>query len=99
MTEYTSSPEAIEQWMTQRDRTRHWISSNSGTQYTPSIAPSLNGGTIWDEYEPSECGSSHSIPPTMMLHYADNKKILVTPEGYDGKHRRKQSAELGHGHG
>ncbi|KAF8621498.1 hypothetical protein AX15_007733 [Amanita polypyramis BW_CC] len=78
--------------MTVRDRTAHWVKTFSTDQaefYSPSIPPSE-----LDDYTPStpsDTGSSHSIPPRMLLRYGDGRPDLPishTGERY-GRHNTR----------
>lgn len=97
MTEYATTPSAIEEWNAQRSRTAKWVNdiAPSGTCYPPSRSPSQDSdfekrslwdGSGWDI--PSDCESSTSVPPTMMLKYADSHQVLVTPSQSDGSKMR-----------
>jgi len=80
MTEYTTSSEAIREYMSARERTAQWVSSHSrsGTT-TVFVSPSSPPSTISDpdapSYGPSDSDeeSSHSLPPRMVLRYNDGR--------------------------
>ncbi|KAL6302712.1 hypothetical protein BKA93DRAFT_791791 [Sparassis latifolia] len=82
MTEYTSNSEAVREYLTWRERTAQWVgvhsrSGGSETAYvSPSYPPSLLSDPDAPSYGPSDSddeGSSHSIPPRMMLRYTDGR--------------------------
>jgi hypothetical protein len=74
MTEYTTSSQAIREYMTSRERTAYWVQSHKPYEtefYSPSVPP-----IILDEFvssPPSEVESSHSVPPRMVLRYGDGR--------------------------
>jgi hypothetical protein len=75
MTEYTTDPEAISQYLAARNRTAHWVDSLTGkTLAAPSFPPSLVSDT--DDglsSQDSDAESSHSLPPRMVLRYPDGR--------------------------
>ncbi|KAH9939480.1 hypothetical protein B0H21DRAFT_878535 [Amylocystis lapponica] len=80
MTEYTSSSEAVREYMSSRERTAHWVSTHSrgGGEHSfvsPSHPPSLISDIDSPSFGPSDsdAGSSHSSPPRMVLRYADGR--------------------------
>lgn len=93
MTEYATTPSAIEEWNAQRSRTRKWVEEIPPPQicYTPSQSPSQDSDfenrSLWDgsgwEVE-SDCESSTSCPPTMMLKYSDTRQVLISPSQENG---------------
>ena len=93
MTEYATTPSAIEEWNYQRSRTAKWVNDVPSPQicYPPSRSPSQDSNfdnkSLWDGsgWEvPSDCESSTSIPPTMMLKYSDSRQELITPTNGGG---------------
>ncbi|KAI9574205.1 hypothetical protein HD554DRAFT_2045306 [Boletus coccyginus] len=71
MTEYNTSPEAIEVFRSSKDRTSHWVHSHTpyhGQFQSPDSPP-----TVVEEREErdSDDDSSHSLPPKMVLRYGD----------------------------
>lgn len=82
MTEYTSSSQAIREYMTSRQRTAYWVQSHTPHQtefYSPSVPPSVLDGFV--PSSPSEAESSHSIPPRMVLRYGDGRPDIPIPPG------------------
>ncbi|KAA1475022.1 hypothetical protein DENSPDRAFT_402112 [Dentipellis sp. KUC8613] len=77
MTEYTTSPEAVAQWMSSRARTANWVTTHAnGTNFvSPSVAPSLVSDSDDGLSSPTESDaeSSHSVPPRMLLRYPDGR--------------------------
>ena len=83
MTEYTTSPQAIQVYKSSRERTEHWVRSHSPfhSQFnSPESPPSVTGE---EEYEDSDDGSSHSLPPKMMLKYGDGRDVPISHWYYD----------------
>jgi len=81
MTEYTTSSQAIREYMSSRERTAYWVQSHSPDEtefYSPSVPP-----TELDDYvpssPPSEAGSSHSVPPRMVLRYNAGRADVPIP--------------------
>ncbi|KAH9848730.1 hypothetical protein C2E23DRAFT_738657 [Lenzites betulinus] len=78
MTEYATDPEAIQEYLTARDRTANWVSVHA--QGLHFVAPSSPPSTISDDvdapsYGPSESdsASTRSVPPRMVLRYPDGR--------------------------
>ncbi|KAJ7161457.1 hypothetical protein C8R43DRAFT_335779 [Mycena crocata] len=75
MTEYTTSSQAIRDYLSSKERTKHWVRSRIEPPdqcYSPSAAPSI----LDPEYTPppaSDAGSTHSVPPKMVLRYNDGR--------------------------
>lgn len=91
MTEYTSSPEAIQVFRNSRERTEHWVRSHSPYHsqfYSPESPPSV-ASDIDLEDRGSETGSSHSLPPKMMLKYGDGRDVPISHWHYEngGSHK------------
>lgn len=93
MTEYTSSPAAIEQYRSSRSRTADWVSRhpNDPTFFvSPSVPPSLIDDSDDGMSTPSDSDiSSHSLPPRMMLKYPDGRPDIPISEsaGYSDETR------------
>lgn len=81
MTEYTTSSEAIREFLTARDRTAHWVGQHSGSDpgfLSPSSPPSILSDSDTPTYGASDddddgASSSHSLPPRMVLRYGDGR--------------------------
>ncbi|KAG9318923.1 hypothetical protein JVU11DRAFT_1035 [Chiua virens] len=72
MTEYTTSPEAIEVGRNSRDRTVNWVRSHSPYNphlHSPDSPPSVSG----DIEDRDSDDSSHSLPPKMVLRYGGGR--------------------------
>jgi len=85
MTEYTTSSQAVREYMTSRERTAYWVQSHSPEEvqlYSPSAAPSVINGLV-PSSPPSEVESSHSIPPKMVLRYSDGRPDMPIPRADD----------------
>ena len=83
MTEYTSSPEAVREYMSSRERTAYWVRNHSPTRedfYSPSALPAELPPTPTSP--PSEVESTHSIPPKMVLKYKDGRPDIPISHGY-----------------
>ena len=78
--------------MTSRDRTAYWVQTHSYNEtplYSPSVPPSEIEGYL--SSPPSDAGSTHSIPPRMVLRYDDGRPDMPIPhtgERY-GRHSRR----------
>ncbi|KAF7986592.1 hypothetical protein HWV62_26364 [Athelia sp. TMB] len=79
MTEYTSSPDAVEEYLTSKERTARWLRQNPpGGFVSPSMPPSELGDfgddrrTIYG----SEAESVRSVPPKMVLKFGDGRADL-----------------------
>lgn len=106
MTEYATTPSAVAEWRTQRNRTAEWVQSppqlhpshglDKDVYLSASRAPSQDSRSEWDGngWEPSDCESSHSVPPTMVLQYADGRGILVSPEGSRSGREKKEDLDF-----
>ncbi|KAJ7137855.1 hypothetical protein C8R44DRAFT_728055 [Mycena epipterygia] len=77
MTEYTTSSQAIRDYISSKERTKHWVRSRIEPPdqcYSPSAAPSIFYDTdAIPTAPPSEAGSTHSLPPKMVLRYPDGR--------------------------
>ncbi|KAN0076819.1 hypothetical protein V8E55_010674 [Tylopilus felleus] len=87
MTEYTTSPEAIQVFRNSKDRTAHWVSSHSSYHSdfrSPDSPPSVVGDL---EDRESDEGSSHSLPPKMVLRYGGGRAdIPISQWHYENAH-------------
>jgi hypothetical protein len=100
MTECTTSPEAYEEYMSARERTNRWVQVHSSDQdgfYSPSIPPTMLDGFV-PPSPPSDAGSSHSLPPRMVLKYRDGRPDIPIPGpgSRETSHRRAQRERHGH---
>lgn len=93
MTEYTSSPAAIEQYRSARARTADWVTvhhNDPSNFLSPSVPPSLIDDSDDGMSTPSDSDfSSHSVPPRMMLKYPDGRPDIPISEsaGYSDETR------------
>ncbi|KAH7929659.1 hypothetical protein BV22DRAFT_1029288 [Leucogyrophana mollusca] len=92
MTEYTTSPDAVQVFMSSRERTEHWVRSHSPSlQFnSPSSPPSLIED-MSDERE-SDDESTHSLPPKMLLKYGNGRDIPISHWHYDNSDRARSSS-------
>ena len=93
MTEYTTSSQAIREYMTSRERTAHWVQSHSPNEfYSPSVPPSVIDGFV--PSPPSEVESSLSTPPRMVLRYPDGRPdVPIQPlEPIHPRSRRREDS-------
>ncbi|KAI0353901.1 hypothetical protein OH77DRAFT_1497032 [Trametes cingulata] len=86
MTEYATDPEAIQEFLTARDRTANWVNVHSqGINFVPpSSPPSIISDSDAPSYGPSESDSSstHSTPPRMVLRYPDGRPdVPISSDG------------------
>lgn len=97
MTEYTSSPEAVQVFRNSRERTEHWVRSHSPFHsqfYSPESPPSVASDIDIDD-RASDNGSSHSLPPKMMLKYGDGRDVPISHWHYDNGGSHKGSSHTG----
>ncbi|KAK7038193.1 hypothetical protein R3P38DRAFT_2904934 [Favolaschia claudopus] len=76
MTEYTTSSQALRDYLSSKERTRHWVHNRipaSNEFYSPNIAPSILNDPDYVPAPPSDAGSTHSVPPKMVLRYNDGR--------------------------
>ncbi|KAF8077598.1 hypothetical protein FPV67DRAFT_2423 [Lyophyllum atratum] len=94
MTEYTTSSQAVREYMSSRERTAYWVQSHDETDfYSPSVPP-----TVLDDWTPSspvsEAASSRSIPPRMVLRWGNGAPDVPIPNSAEphrsGRPRRRQ---------
>ncbi|KAF8120833.1 hypothetical protein EV363DRAFT_1367658 [Boletus edulis] len=87
MTEYNTSPEAIEVFRSSKERTAYWVHSHSPLHdqfHSPDSPPSVVGEL--DERD-SDDDSTHSLPPKMVLRYGDGRAdIPISHWHYGGAH-------------
>ncbi|KAI0667236.1 hypothetical protein C8Q78DRAFT_1054765 [Trametes maxima] len=86
MTEYATDPEAIQEYLTARDRTTNWVSVHSGFSHyvSPSSPPSIISDSDAPSVGPSESdsGSVRSVPPRMVLRYPDGRPdVPISSDG------------------
>ncbi|KII88175.1 hypothetical protein PLICRDRAFT_54029 [Plicaturopsis crispa FD-325 SS-3] len=101
MTDYTTSPEAIQEYISSKERTANWISDHvpSRAQFcSPSVPPSVIDDPDFQSYEPSEseAESTHSLPPRMVLKYQDGRPdVPISHWHYDanGRPRRRDAPQ------
>ncbi|KAJ7773003.1 hypothetical protein DFH07DRAFT_149364 [Mycena maculata] len=77
MTEYTTSSQAIRDYISSKERTKHWVRTRVEPPdlcYSPNAAPSiLDDPDAFPISPPSDAGSTHSVPPKMVLRYSDGR--------------------------
>ncbi|KAJ6531161.1 hypothetical protein B0H19DRAFT_1214336 [Mycena capillaripes] len=76
MTEYTTSSQAIRDYRSSKERTKHWVHSRVEPPdqcYSPSVAPSIFNDPDFVPAPRSDAGSTHSVPPKMVLRYSDGR--------------------------
>lgn len=87
MTEYATSPQAIEAFRNSKERTAFWVRSHTpyyGQFHSPDSPPSVVGEL---EERDSDDDSTHSLPPKMVLRYGDGRAdIPISHWHYDGMH-------------
>lgn len=91
MTEYTSSSEAVREYMSARERTALWVQTHTqdganAMFLSPSSPPSVISDPDAPSYGPSDSDreSTHSLPPRMVLRYNDGRPdvpITNAPSG------------------
>ncbi|KAI0331802.1 hypothetical protein GY45DRAFT_1248212 [Cubamyces sp. BRFM 1775] len=96
MTEYATDPEAIQEFLTARDRTANWVTVHSqGLNYiSPSSPPSIISDSDAPSYGPSDSdsASTHSVPPRMILRYPDGTNLPIpSSSGSSPTHSRSKS--------
>lgn len=106
MTEYTTSSEAVREYMTARERTALWVQTYTQDGADPSfVSPSSPPSAISDSDAPSygpdsDDESSHSVPPRMVLRYGDGRPDIpisthaVPPSGSRSGLRPRVSAPM-----
>ncbi|RDB22194.1 hypothetical protein Hypma_010691 [Hypsizygus marmoreus] len=79
MTEYTTSSQAIREYMTSRERTAYWVQATAPHDfYSPSVPPTVLDGYV-PSSPPSEAESSGSAPPRMVLRYGNGRPDVPIP--------------------
>jgi hypothetical protein len=78
MTEYTTSSEAIREYLSARDRTANWVRRHAGGDehlISPSIPPSIISDSDAPSYGPTDSDneSDSSLPPRMVLRWGDGR--------------------------
>ncbi|KAI0084773.1 hypothetical protein BDY19DRAFT_897814 [Irpex rosettiformis] len=86
MTEYTTSSEAIRDYLSARQRTAMWVHKYGGhgsddQMLSPSVPPSIISDSEAPSYGPtdSDVESDHSLPPRMVLRYGDGRPDIPIP--------------------
>ncbi|CAK5265208.1 unnamed protein product [Mycena citricolor] len=82
MTEYTTSSQAIRDYLSSKERTRQWVQHRTDPPelcYSPSIVPSILDDPDFVPSTPSDAGSTHSLPPKMVLRYTDGRPDVPIP--------------------
>ncbi|KAI0783724.1 hypothetical protein C8Q75DRAFT_795268 [Abortiporus biennis] len=103
MTEYTTSSDAIREYMSARERTAHWVESHAHHQdaifLSPSSPPSVLSDSDGMSYGPSDsdAASSHSLPPRMVLRYEDGRPDVPISNDYSPSHHAHSRSKR-HGH-
>jgi hypothetical protein len=99
MTEYTTSSQAIRDYLSSKERTKHWVRSRIEPPdqcYSPSVAPSILNDSEFVPPPPSDVGSTHSVPPKMVLRYSDGRPDEpIYDAGYG--HLKRGGSKLRHG--
>jgi hypothetical protein len=98
MTEYTTSSEAIREFLWSRERTARWVHQHYGHDtelLSPSVPPSIISDDDALSYGPSESEeSSHSTPPRMILRWNDGRPDI--PVGGSSNYARSRSQSHPH---
>ncbi|XP_006457803.1 hypothetical protein AGABI2DRAFT_182943 [Agaricus bisporus var. bisporus H97] len=100
MAEYMASPEAYEEYMSTRERTTRWVQTHSSDPdgfYSPSIPPPMLD-SFFPSSPPSDAGSSHSLPPKMVLRYKDGRADIPIPCPESHETSRRRTGRERHGH-
>ncbi|KJA24303.1 hypothetical protein HYPSUDRAFT_53893 [Hypholoma sublateritium FD-334 SS-4] len=84
MTEYTTNPQAVREYMSAQQRTARWLQGVAGRSegaacYSPSAPPSILEDALVPSAPPSDADSSHSSPPKMILRYGDGRPDVPIP--------------------
>ncbi|KAF7295617.1 hypothetical protein MIND_01101800 [Mycena indigotica] len=90
MTEYTTSSQAIREYLSSKERTKHWVYNRAEPPdlcYSPSVAPSFINDPDFVLPPASDAGSSHSLPPKMVLRYSDGRPDEAIPHRSGSKLR------------
>ena len=99
MTEYTTSSEAIREYLSARERTAYWVNSHhtripEDELLSPSAPPSELEDSDAPSYGPSDSDdeSTHSLPPRMVLRWNDGRPDLPISTDPQHLYARAQSA-------
>ncbi|KAJ7461610.1 hypothetical protein FB451DRAFT_1341258 [Mycena latifolia] len=99
MTEYTTSSQAIRDYLSSKERTKHWVRARIEPPdqcYSPSAAPSIfYDPDVIPTSPPSEAGSTHSVPPKMVLRYTDGRPDEPIPVQPDDPYFMKRGGSRG----
>ena len=95
MTEYTTSSEAIREYLTSRERTARWVQQHYGHDVellSPSVPPSSISDSDAPSYGPSDSEeSSQSLPPRMFLRWTDGRPDMPVSSSSNYARSRSQS--------
>lgn len=90
MTEYTTNPQAVREYMSAQQRTARWLQGVTGRSeaqcYSPSAPPSILEDALVPSAPPSDADSSHSSPPKMILRYGDGRPDVPIPHSAKRPH-------------
>ena len=103
MTEYTTSSDAIREYLTARERTAYWVNQHftrvpENDLLSPSVPPSELDDSDAPSYGPSDSDneSSHSLPPRMVLRWNDGRPDLpIAPDQQNSFHRPQSARPSG----
>ena len=99
MTEYTTNPQAVREYMSAQHRTARWLQGvaghGGGQYYSPSAPPSVLEDVLVPSSPPSEADSSHSSPPKMILRYGDGRPDVPIPHSSKRPHYAQQRTRSG----
>ncbi|KAI0685741.1 hypothetical protein BC835DRAFT_1248657, partial [Cytidiella melzeri] len=100
MTEYTTSSDAIREYLSARERTAMWVNRHTGhvaneTVLSPSVPPSIISDSDAPSYGPTDSDdeSERSIPPRMVLRWADGRPdvTISTEQQQQQQHARARA--------
>lgn len=98
MTEYTTSPDAVQVFRSSQERTAYWVRSHSPHHakfHSPDSPPSVVGEV---EERASDEDSDHSLPPKMVLRYPDGRAdIPISHWHYENAHDPHREPGSRHG--
>ncbi|KIJ16687.1 hypothetical protein PAXINDRAFT_74213 [Paxillus involutus ATCC 200175] len=98
MTEYSTSPAAVEVFRHSKERTAYWVRSHSPFHNrfrSPDSPPSVREELVGRE---SDEESSHSLPPKMVLRYGDGRAdIPISHWHYEHPHDSQKHLPPRHG--
>ena len=104
MTEYTTSSEAIREYMSARQRTAMWVQRHggrgTGDLLSPSVPPSILSDSDAPSYGPSDSDndSERSLPPRMVLRYGDGRPDKPISTDYNHQSRARAYSNPGQHH-